>query len=79
MKQYAKKQIWLRMALFVGAASLLPITIARAEPDRATTIEIGGRNIGDELPDPLFNLSGIETFLHDPRGAMYYLRLNQEI
>ena len=47
--------------------------------DRATSVEIGGRNIGDELPDPLFNLSGIETFLHDPRGAMYYLRLNQEI
>lgn len=47
--------------------------------DRTTRIEIGGRNILDELPDPLFNLSGIETFINDPRGAMWYLRLNQEI
>ena len=45
----------------------------------ATVIDIGGRNIGEELPDPRFNLTGIETFLHDPRGAMYYLRLTQEI
>jgi len=47
--------------------------------DRSTTIELGGRNIFDEFPDPVFNLGGIETFVHDIRGRMYYLRINQDL
>ena len=45
--------------------------------DRSTTIEVGGRNIFNEFPDPIFNLGGIETFVHDIRGRMIYLRVNQ--
>lgn len=45
---------------------------------RDTTVEVGGRNIFDEFPDPIFNLGGIETYVHDIRGAMWYLRLKQD-
>lgn len=47
--------------------------------DRSTTVEIGANNVFDELPDPFFNLGGIETFVHDIRGRMWYLRLNQDL
>lgn len=47
--------------------------------DRVTRLEIGGRNVFDEFPDPIFNLGGIETFVHDVRGRMWYFRLNQDI
>lgn len=47
--------------------------------DRSTAVEIGGHNITDELPKPLWYLSGIETYLHDPRGALWYLRLTQDL
>ncbi len=46
---------------------------------RPTTIEAGGRNVFDEYPDPILNLGGIETFLYDIRGRMWYLRVTQEI
>lgn len=47
--------------------------------DLETTLEIGGRNIFDEFPEPQFNLGGLETFVHDIRGAMWYVRINQDI
>jgi iron complex outermembrane receptor protein len=47
--------------------------------DRSTRIEIGARNVFDEFPEPIFNLGGIETFVHDIRGRMMYLRINQDI
>jgi outer membrane receptor protein involved in Fe transport len=47
--------------------------------DRETLIEVGARNLFDEFPDPIFNLGGIETFLHDIRGRMLYLRLTQDL
>lgn len=47
--------------------------------DRATKVTIGGVNIFDNLTDPITTLGGLETFLHDPRGAMWYLRINQDI
>lgn len=47
--------------------------------DRATRFEIGARNLGDRFPQPFFNLGGIETFVHDIRGRMVYVRINQEI
>ena len=47
--------------------------------DRTTVFEVGGRNIFDEEPDELWYLSGIETFVHDPRGGMWYLRITQDI
>ncbi len=47
--------------------------------DRQTRFEVGGRNIFDEFPEPIFNLGGIESFIHDPRGRTYFLRLNQDI
>ncbi|MDZ7668654.1 MAG: hypothetical protein U5Q16_04270 [Gammaproteobacteria bacterium] len=47
--------------------------------DRSTTLEVGANNVFDEMPDPFFNLGGIETFVHDIRGRMWYLRLNQDL
>ncbi len=44
-----------------------------------TVVEVGGRNIFDEFPDPQFNLGGIESFVHDIRGAMWYARLTQDL
>jgi outer membrane receptor protein involved in Fe transport len=46
---------------------------------KETTLEVGGRNITDEYPDPLLNLGGIESFVHDIRGDMWYLRLTTDI
>jgi hypothetical protein len=47
--------------------------------DRETIFEVGGRNVFDEMPDPLFNLGGIESFVHDIRGAMWYVRVTQDL
>ena len=47
--------------------------------DRSTKFEIGARNVLDEFPDPIFNLGGIESYLHDIRGRMIYVRINQDI
>ena len=47
--------------------------------DRETKVEIGARNVFDEFPEPIFNLGGIESFVHDIRGRMVYLRVNQDI
>jgi outer membrane receptor protein involved in Fe transport len=47
--------------------------------DGSTTVEVGANNVFDEYPDPFFNLGGIETFVHDVRGRMWYLRLNQTL
>ena len=47
--------------------------------DRTTVFEIGGRNIFDEEPDEIWYLSGIETFVHDPRGGTWYLRVTQDL
>jgi outer membrane receptor protein involved in Fe transport len=47
--------------------------------DRQTVLAVGGRNIFDEFPDPLLNLGGIESFLHDVRGRMLYMRVTQDL
>ncbi|MEQ8860280.1 MAG: TonB-dependent receptor [Pseudomonadales bacterium] len=47
--------------------------------DRETLLEIGGRNVFDEFPEPIFNLGGIESFLHDIRGRTWYLRVTQDL
>jgi len=47
--------------------------------DRETKVEIGARNVFDEFPKVIFNLGGIESFVHDIRGRMVYLRVNQDI
>lgn len=47
--------------------------------NRETTIEVGANNVFDEFPKPFFNLGGIETYLHDIRGRMMYIRINQDI
>lgn len=47
--------------------------------NRATRFEVGARNLGNKFPKPFINLGGIETFVHDIRGRMVYLRINQEI
>ena len=54
-------------------------TFDRLLGDRSTTLEIGANNLFNEFPDPFFNLGGIETFVHDVRGRMAYLRLSQEL
>lgn len=46
--------------------------------DRSTKFEIGARNVFDEFPRPIFNLGGIETFVHSIRGRMVYFRVNQD-
>lgn len=46
---------------------------------RETTFEIGANNVTDEFPTPFFNLGGLETFLHDIRGRMWYVRINQDL
>ncbi len=47
--------------------------------DRETRLEVGIQNVADEYPDPIFNLGGIETFVHSIRGREYVLRLVQDI
>lgn len=47
--------------------------------DRTTRIEVGSRNVTDEMPDVQMTLGGMDTFISDPRGRMVYLRLNQDI
>ncbi|MBD3648978.1 MAG: TonB-dependent receptor, partial [Pseudomonadales bacterium] len=54
-------------------------TFDRLLGDRETTFEIGANNVTDEFPDPFYNLGGIETFVHDVRGRMWYVRINQDI
>jgi hypothetical protein len=47
--------------------------------DRATKVTVGGINIFDRLIPGMLTLGGLETFLHDPRGAMWYVRFNQDV
>jgi outer membrane receptor protein involved in Fe transport len=44
--------------------------------DGSTRVELGVYNLADEFPDPILNLGGIETYLHDIRGRRYGLRLD---
>jgi iron complex outermembrane recepter protein len=46
---------------------------------RETHFEVGVRNVFDEFPDVLFNLGGIESFVHDIRGRTWYARLSQDL
>ena len=43
---------------------------------REARLEVGIRNLMDYFPDPQFNLGGIESFLHDIRGRIWYGRVN---
>jgi outer membrane receptor protein involved in Fe transport len=43
---------------------------------REARLEVGVRNLMDYFPDPQFNLGGIESFLHDILGRIYYGRVN---
>lgn len=43
---------------------------------REAQLEVGVRNLTDYFPDPIFNLGGIETFVHDIRGRIFYGRIN---
>jgi iron complex outermembrane recepter protein len=46
----------------------------------ATSVTLGCLNCLDELPPPIFAPGGgIETFLYDPRGRTWYLRLQQSL
>ncbi len=47
--------------------------------DRATTVTLGLINMFDREPSRLRTLGGLETQLYDPRGRIWYVRLNQEI
>jgi iron complex outermembrane recepter protein len=44
-----------------------------------TTLTLGGNNIFDRKPRAIVGLGGLETFLHDPRGAIWYARLSHQI
>ena len=39
-------------------------------------ITVGGINIFDTMPTPIFTFGAMETLLHDPRGALWYARFN---
>ena len=39
-------------------------------------VEIFQELLADYFPDPIFNLGGIESFLHDIRGRIWYGRIN---
>ena len=43
---------------------------------REARVTIGGINIFDTMPTPIFTFGAMETLLHDPRGALWYARLN---
>lgn len=47
--------------------------------DRPTTLEVGGRNIFDEMPKPMKFLGAIETFVYDVRGEMWFVKLVQDL
>ncbi|MDT8427569.1 MAG: TonB-dependent receptor [Pseudomonadales bacterium] len=47
--------------------------------DRRTDFEIGAINIFDSKPPAIRTLGGLETFLHDPRRRIWYVRLTQQI
>lgn len=47
--------------------------------DRDSAITIGCINCFDTLTDPMLTLGGLETFLHDPRGRMFYARISQSL
>ena len=47
--------------------------------DRDTKVTVGGINIFDRLIPGMLTLGGLESFLHDPRGAMWYVRFNQDV
>jgi hypothetical protein len=47
--------------------------------DRETTVEVGANNLFDQLPPPIVNLGGIESFLYDVRGRMIYFRIHQDL
>ncbi|MCW8195813.1 TonB-dependent receptor plug domain-containing protein [Proteobacteria bacterium 005FR1] len=46
--------------------------------DGQTRLELGAYNLADEFPDPILNLGGIETFVHDVRGRRYTFRLSHD-
>jgi iron complex outermembrane recepter protein len=46
--------------------------------ERRTAMEIGLINAFDKRPPRLMTLGGMETFLHDPRGRIWYVRASQE-
>ncbi|MFU8815060.1 MAG: TonB-dependent receptor domain-containing protein, partial [Pseudomonadales bacterium] len=43
----------------------------------STGVTVGCINCFDTRTDPMLTLGGLETFLHDPRGSMWYVRLSQ--
>ncbi|XOV86424.1 MAG: TonB-dependent receptor domain-containing protein [Pseudomonadota bacterium] len=42
---------------------------------REAKLTIGGVNIFDTMPDPIYTFGAMETLLHDPRGALWYARV----
>jgi hypothetical protein len=43
---------------------------------REARLEVGIRNLMDYYPDPINTIGGIETYLHDIRGRIWYGRVN---
>ncbi|MCH7815349.1 MAG: TonB-dependent receptor [Proteobacteria bacterium] len=67
----------------VDAETLIDLTYSYTFRDllgegRSTRIELGARNLTDELPDIQYTLGGMDTFISDPRGRMVYFRINQD-
>lgn len=44
--------------------------------ERTARLTIGGVNIFDTMPKPIFAFGAIESLVYDPRGAMWYGRLS---
>jgi iron complex outermembrane receptor protein len=47
--------------------------------DRRSAIDFGAINVFDRAPPAIRTLGGLETFLHDPRRRIWYVRISQEI
>ncbi len=68
----------------VDAETLVDLTYSYNFEDllgtgRRTRLEIGARNLLDELPDVQMTLGGMDTFISDPRGRMISFRIVQDI
>jgi iron complex outermembrane recepter protein len=47
--------------------------------DRSTSVSLGLINAFDKEPKAINTLGGLETFLYDPRGRIWYARLTQQL
>ena len=55
------------------------LTLDQFIGDRRSVFEVGAINLFDREPPAIRTLGGLETFLHDPRRRIWYVRATQEL